>query len=112
MAEFLNPAHHLEDLAHVFEDGAQIKGGINIDEDLCRFFAEGLRETAIGVEQLVEFARTYGLVHTVEVERDRTPVERQRLARRAAPLDPDGRVLSFPQEQPRRVAITGGGSAA
>lgn len=112
MAEFLNPAHHLEDLVHVFETGAETKGGINIDEDLCRFFVEGLRETASGVEQLVDFARTYGLVHTVEVERDRTPVERQRLARLAVPLDPDRRILAFPQEQPRCVAITGGGSAA
>jgi len=112
MAEFLNPAHHLEDLAHVFEVGAETEGGITIDEDLCRYFVEGLRDAADGVEQLVAFAQEHGLVHAVGTDRDRTPVERQRLARLAVPLDPEGRVLSFPQAPARLVTVTEGGTAA
>lgn len=114
MAEFLNPALYLEDLAHVFQDEAAAAGGITIDAELCRTFALGLADAAEKVAALVAYAAADGLVRRLDLppERPRTPVERQRLARRAVALDPAGRVLSFPAAAACPLAITEGGTAA
>lgn len=111
MAAFLNPTQSLVEIADVFERGAS-NGGVSFDADLCRHFVDGLRDAAGGVEQLVAFAQEHGLVHALGEDRDRTPAERQRLARLAVPLDPEGRVLSFPQAPARLVTVTEGGTAA
>lgn len=112
MAAFLNPVQGLSLLIDVFDQGSGTAGGITLDEGLCRNFSEALRELEAGVAPLVDFAASHGLVQAIPPERDRTPVERQRLARLAVPLDPERRVLAFPQAPVRFAAVTEGGSAA
>lgn len=113
MAEFINPGPCFDDLVHLFQDGAETPGGIHIDEDLCRMMAEVMTEAAEGVAALVDFARSFGLVQPIEtVTATRTPNQRRQLARLAAPLDPDGRVVALSVPARRHVAITEGGSAA
>ena len=114
MADFLNPAPYLEDLAEVFRGGASDPAGITFDPELCRAFVEGLGDVAGKVDALAAYVAAAGLVERIQfaADRPRTPVERRNLARLSAPLDPAGRVMSFPTAPVRRVAVSEGGSAA
>ncbi|GJD93398.1 hypothetical protein [Methylobacterium iners] len=111
MAEFLNPVPAVEDLLHVFEEGAR-EGGLQLDADLCGAIVQGLREAASSVATIVDFARAHGLVHAL-VEHEvapLTPTARRQLARLAVPLDPEGRVMRLPTAA--GVPVRQGGSAA
>lgn len=113
MADFINPVPCFEDLVYVFEEGSRTSGGITIDEDLCRHMAEVLTDAAEGVGVLVDFARSSGFVQPIDAAlAPRTPTERRQLARLAARLDPEGRVLALPIPARRPAAINEGGSAA
>lgn len=113
MTAFINPVPGFRCLAEVFEAGAAKKDGIRIGPDLCRHMASALSEGAEHVAVLVEFARSHGLVQSIEVAEAPalTPVQRQQLARHAVALDPGARVIAFPPAV-RQVSVSEGGSAA
>lgn len=113
MAEFINPAPGLSDLHHVFEEAHRSGAGILIDAELSGHMASVLSEAADGVLVLVEFARSFGLVHGLDpVQTRRTPTERQHLARLVQPLDPERRVVALPVPSSRRMTMSEGRSAA
>ena len=100
-----NPVPTLEGLMAVLEDGAE-KGGVFLDQSLCRAYLDGAANAIMAFGMLGSRMEAAGLVEpfTEEPAAPRTPVERRQLARLAAPLDPDGRVVRLPVVGAREVA--------
>lgn len=90
---FVLPSPFVLDLQEFFAEHMQ--GGVFIDAELCRSFAEGLGEHAQQVQALEAFARAHDVVERLGYV-PRSAAQRQALARAATPLDPDGRVVLFP----------------
>lgn len=92
-----NPVPTLEGLMVVLEDGAE-KGGVFIDQSLCHAYLDGIANAIMAFGMLGSRMEAAGLLEpfTEEPTAPRTPVERRHLARLAAPLDPDGRVVQIP----------------
>lgn len=112
MAEFINPTLWLDDLRHVFEDGARKPMGIVIDPELCRHFVAGLGDIIDQVDTMAAYLAALGHVERLEAERPRTPVERRQLARRAIAADPTAKVVRLPTPVTRSRISNEGGTAA
>ena len=112
MPDHADPTVCLENLIHVFEEGAGQAGGLTLDQELCTAFVGGLRECLDGLNALATLAQEAGLLERIALPMApaRTPTERRLLAAMAAPLDPDGRVVAFPVGP--APALISGGSAA
>ncbi|UIY44111.1 hypothetical protein [Methylobacterium radiotolerans] len=97
MVEFINPEMSLADIADFFEDVAA-EGGVTLDEELCKAFAEAIQEAASSVRLLVERAVEAGLLERFPITEAprRTAMERALLARMAVAVDPAGTVIAFP----------------
>lgn len=92
-----NPVPTLLGLMALLEDGAE-KGGVFVDQSLCHAYLDGVANAVTAIGMLGSRMEAAGLLEpfTEEPIAPRTPVERRQLARLAAPLDPDGRVVHLP----------------
>ena len=100
MAEHVNPLPYLADLQEFYALAAQ-EGGITIDAELCRAFAEGVADVSEIVSALLTLCEGHGLIDLalssdVVPALPRTPVERARLAAAAVAADPGARVVRLP----------------
>ncbi|MGF3022625.1 hypothetical protein ACQVP2_07335 [Methylobacterium aquaticum] len=106
-----NPVPALEGLLALFEDGAE-KGGTFVDQMMCHAAIDGLSDTILAFAELGARMEAAGLLehHAIPLpEPDApagplTPAERRQLARLAAPLDPEGRVVRLPTAATREAA--------
>ncbi|MGF3028004.1 hypothetical protein ACQVP2_35085 [Methylobacterium aquaticum] len=100
-----NPVPALEELLVLFEDGAE-KGGAFVDQARCHAALEGIANAIMAIGMLGSRMEAAGILEpfTEPAAAPRTPVERRQLARLAAPLDPEGRVVRLPTALAREVA--------
>lgn len=107
--DLVNPLPALEGLLEMFEEGAS-NGGTFVDQALCHTAIEGLTDVIMAFAELGARMEAAGLLEhrTVPLPRPvlgpRNPVERRQLARLAAPLDPEGRVVRLPTALAREAA--------
>jgi len=90
-----DPAGILDDVILILEGGGGDPHGLHLDSHLCLGLADGLREVAEGMALLTTLAETVREAFAPQPPR-RTAQARRVLARTAAPLDPQGRVIAFP----------------
>ncbi|MGF3027993.1 hypothetical protein ACQVP2_35030 [Methylobacterium aquaticum] len=99
-----NPVPALEALLALFEDGAE-RGGAFVDQARCHAALEGIANAIMAIGMLGSRMEAAGILEPfTEPAAPRSPVERRQLARLAAPLDPEGRVVRLPTAASREAA--------